>query len=1366
MTTALPFNLLQHPLRSGFTLVEASAGTGKTYSITWLVARLLLEYKVDVSQLLVVTFTIAATEELRTRIRDHLNELILELDDLNEGSDLWTLLNALPPEDQAQAQSRLQEALDRFEEAQISTIHGFCSSALRDFGIEAGVETRKVNTHIQPLLDEIIDDYRSLILSSASLNALRVMESHRTSLRVQRSDLVEIAQKLEKGGWSAILCDPLYLIEGVEYSSELLDCTEITPSIESDSPADLSDDHHVNSQTPKNSRIQIHHIVEAWDKGAQWLCTFLDTTFIPQLSKPEVYEHFYEAYQELEESALWRKDSNTPKLKAAVDVLKDLMEEWNDDRSRLSALLTRLQSLSYLTTTWFRKQQLKKSAHADFSHPLTELFEQLTHHLDLCLKSMRTWFRKGCVEYLTQMIPQRKHEGGWMSTDDLIHLTHHALTQSTSGTPNPFRAALQNRFRAALIDEFQDTDPAQWGIFEAIFHPQQTPHACPVYLIGDPKQSIYRFRGADLNAYLSVKLQVDPERRFTMSRNFRSDPRVLNALNQLFDPYHDEFTVDHWQSAPPGTPSQNEGYFEDEHVPYIHVDGGRPNRLESAPALRWVYFDLELKANVDEHLMDFVAEDVCRFLKQNHQIGHGDKKRPVHVGDIGILVRKNDRAKAVAQALAKRGIAAKIRSDYSVFKTITAQYCERLLRGILMPNEEETFKAALSVPLLGLTAIEVRESADALHDLFLEIHQQWFTQSLATAFQTLLYHPQLKLTQRILSQPDGAQHLTHLMHVVERIQYEANRLQLGPELALQWLREKRLAETTETEEVDQIRPHIEEAAVEVVTIHSSKGLEYPILFCPDLSVIKTKRKMDIVELEPDEAGQAKALDLRLDEESPPLPLRKEALERVHLAQRREERRLTYVALTRAVHHCSIYFSIKRGCADGQLYPLLMGSRAKKKYTQAKLNESFRTDFQERFTHTSNEIVFEVVDEWPEFTRLYEKESPHPPLAVHEHPTPSNPHWKRASFSALSRLIQETSSLRQFLGEDREIDESEILHLQKPISYEGPLPPLASAPKNSRFGLCLHEILENLDFQCTEETLHHKTVALLRVWNFSTKIAKTVSSALWTALHTPLGSPLKSLQLADIPVKHRRDEVRFEIKLTSPTPLSAPLLNGILALDPQCHQLAPFPQDFQWQGFLKGTLDLLFKHPQSQQYWIGDYKSNWLGEHQQTGLAFYHPLALHQVMIHHLYLLQSHLYLLALHRLLKERLGTRYDFQTHFGGSIYLFLRGLCGQESQIPSPLSTFTSSTPSLSSPSQVDVAGVYIHTPPRIVIELLDLAFKDARTAQDVLTQIQNQAHSGLPPFLPPTLISNTSLPSSSVSSLSRSSSSPAFSSSERKI
>jgi len=381
--------------------------------------------------------------------------------------------------------------------------------------------------------------------------------------------------------------------------------------------------------------------------------------------------------------------------------------------------------------------------------------------------------------------------------------------------------------------------------------------------------------------------------------------------------------------------------------------------------------------------------------------------------------------------------------------------------------------------------------------------------------------------------------------------------------------------------------------------------------------------------------------------------------------------------------------------------------------RAELDHVVSEQGQTRFLEAQGQVNFKIEYRVPKITSWGGSREEDRPLAVHPTPEPTREAWQIASFTSLSHVALARAEEQLTLEELPELDESVHGKVLAPIEYHGPQPPLIKLSGSARFGQCLHALLERLDFRHDLSEIERLTEALLRAWGFDLHLTGQVARGIWLALQTPLAMAvphpnagrdeyavwhehnLRELRLCDLPREMRRDEVQFELPLAGELPLSGALLNRILRLDPACHELPTFPEDFQLQGFLKGSIDLLFRVERGgvMRYYLADYKSHWLGDESGSQLGHYHPEALRVVMNTHLYHVQSHLYQVVLYRLLRDRLGQNYQHHMQFGGSLYLFLRGMAGEESRI-------------ISGGRDEGTAGVYVHRPSQQVTELLSLA------------------------------------------------------------
>ncbi|MAD61734.1 MAG: hypothetical protein CMH49_09550, partial [Myxococcales bacterium] len=1071
--------------------------------------------------------------------------------------------------------------------------------------------------------------------------------------------------------------------------------------------------------------LEPSHVVEAWSYIGELFDYTINIRLIPALQKDDLRTSLKKELSEINTQIKWNSGGGEGLQTIGWEAIDLILGLIHKGRSTTSTILALNKDLSFLSTMGIVGKMNKRAKvnkpYLDFSHPLSDILNDLSVIIDEAMVAMRTWFRWGFVVYAQKELTRRKQLEGWVSTNDLVRLTHAALHRPDG----LFLEQVRKRFGAALIDEFQDTDPMQWGIFSKFLDPAQSRSI--TYLIGDPKQSIYRFRGADLNAYLAVKLGIKADRAFTMSRNFRSDPRLLDALNQHFDPRQDMHQLNYGEVVLAGTPSDGEGFFLDEQVPYVHVDGGRDNRAKDFPALRWRYFELDLVKTRDETLAEYVAEDLCQFLTKGYSIGKEGHERQVGLADIGILTRTNLFAMQISVALAKRGIASTIRGDDDVFKTSAVGQLERLVRAMLLPEDEGVLRSALAVELLGFDAWDVQTYSEPLKEVFTELHGIWVNQGFAAAFHSLLHDPNLQVIERALLLSDGARDLSRMIHAAERIQAREGSFKLSPELTLQWLRERRLDSDVEPTEEDQVRPHIDTEAVEVVTVHRSKGLEYGVLFCPDLWVVGGGRKSEIRITEPENPGEARSLDLRLDTSEALQSIEKQIAE----ANEREERRLLYVALTRAVHHCSIYLSVpSKNFHLSPLYSMIMGTapQPQSKPKRAEYDYLVSERGMQRYINTQSELKFDIERQAPRFTIWRGSSDESKPLAVHHHQVQLDEDWRMSSFSSLAQLAEAKRERLFILEELPELDEATHGKVKAPMVYSGKQAPLMDLSGSARFGQCIHALLEKLDFyQCHEEDVEHLTEVVLNAWGFDKSYANRIAQGIMLALSTPLASAqpnpeagrwalnewtkyeLSQFSLYHLARTHRRDEVQFQLPLSAQHSISAELLNRILRLDPACQGLPSLPNELKLKGFFKGSIDLMFRVSQHGQdrYYIADYKTHWLGDEGGSQLGHYHPQALQEIMNLHYYHLQSHLYQVALHRLLQQKLGQAYQAERHLGGSYYLFLRGMAGQVSRIKTKHSDQGS-------------AGVYFHRPVYTVTELLSLALSDPNAAEHKLSEL----------------------------------------------
>jgi exodeoxyribonuclease V beta subunit len=820
MTKVNNFDLLNSPLK-GTNLIEASAGTGKTYAITGLFLRLILEKRLSVNEILVVTFTEAATDELKDRIR---NKLRRAMEAFSGGLCEDALLNDLVKrnKDTKTALALLREALRDFDKAAIFTIHGFSRRVLHENAFESGClfDTELV-TEQENLKREIVDDFWRRNFYHAS----PLFVNYAIHKKFSPDNLLSLLQ--------GNLARP-YLV--------IIPRTVIPDT----------------SGREEEFRASFDDVCNAWESARADVENILGT----------------------------HEGLNRVKYgKAKIPVWIEAM-----DRYLASGVNNPLLFNAFLK---FTAGELKVSVKQDRTppaHPFFELCESLLQRqkeLEKVFEKRLLGLKAVLFHYAEDELAKRKEEKNVQSFDDLLLKLHRALKEKGG---EYLANAMRKKFRAALIDEFQDTDPVQYAIFKKVFGTKES----TLFLIGDPKQAIYGFRGADIFAYMKAK--EDVAFQHTLSENWRSDPLLIAAINAVFNGKERPFVYDEIPFKPA--------------VPAPKKD---PEKLELNGKIEPPFQIWFLEANkvtnsgkpiskslAGQLIPGAVASEISRLLALGRKGLALLGEKPVTEGDIAVLVRTNAQARLVQEALAGLNIPGVLFSTGNLFDSHEALEMERVLLAVSDPKNERHIRAALTTDMMGLKG----EDLDVLMDdetgweewvaKFRMYHDLWDERGFIRMFRYLLL--QEEVLPRLMSLKDGERRNTNLLHLTEVLQQTSIEKKLGMTETLKWLSEQRDEGTPRLDE-HQLRLESDENAVKLVTVHKSKGLEYPVVFCPfswDGSRIK---KSDEPFLFHNEArDRTPTLDLGSEERDENRAFAEKEL----LA---ENLRLLYVALTRAKNRC-------------------------------------------------------------------------------------------------------------------------------------------------------------------------------------------------------------------------------------------------------------------------------------------------------------------------------------------------------------------------------------------------------------------------------------------------------------------------------
>ncbi|MCC6928087.1 MAG: UvrD-helicase domain-containing protein [Gemmatimonadaceae bacterium] len=817
---------------------------------------------------------------------------------------------------------------------------------------------------------------------------------------------------------------------------------------------------------------------------------------------------------------------------------------------------------------------------------------------------------------------RRRHLRGF---DDLLRTVKDVLIEE--GSDGPLAQRIRARFGAALIDEFQDTDRTQYPIFSTAFA------GCPLFLIGDPKQSIYRFRGADIRAYLRAASEAS--RRFTLLENYRSSDAYVRAVEALFTrmplPFgvsEDEIDFPRVTAAttpePPGTMA-GDGRAA---LEWWWVDGSHRSR------------GIVSKEAAAEMINDEIAHEIVQL-----------QQRGVPYGRMAVLVRYNRSARALKRVLDRARIPAVIGADDDVLQSDEANEIVRLATAMADPGDGGAVRSALATRLWGSDAREVasmlrpeQEGAwQGLVERLTAARESWRSRGFAVAMSELL--AERDMTARLLALPDGERRMTNVRHVIELLHDEWAEAAVPPEGFAAWMARERTVPNTPLRR--ELRLETDSAAVQLLTVHKAKGLEFDVVFCPELWDRKAEKAVafkvipaNVVE------GEEGILDLGGTEHDARLKAQAREMDE-------EELRLTYVALTRAIHRCyvvfgeigkpgkaSVHASLASESALGWLLRDAESGTASRATLQAMVSASGGTMAMREVGHTVWNAVAPALPPVATVPRPRTLQLARGQLAT----------WQLTSFTA---LVADTHS-----EEGRDVADPLLLR-SEPHERRATVG-FRAFPAGRVGGIALHDVFESLDFSRPLEPRSREMVqrtlgrhGILDDVDTAEQRVDDVMGMLDTVCRAPV--PGGGFSLAEIPLRAGVREWRFDLSVAS---ASVRRIADALALHGSAHARAYVPflrtlRDSAVGGYLSGVIDLAFER--DGQWWVMDWKSNHPGDDDDD----YAPAALSNAMMQAHYTLQYHLYCLALHRHLRVR-QRDYDPSRHWGGVAYVFLRGVDG----------------------------------------------------------------------------------------------------------
>jgi exodeoxyribonuclease V beta subunit len=872
-----------------------------------------------------------------------------------------------------------------------------------------------------------------------------------------------------------------------------------------------------------------------------------------------------------------------------------------------------------------------------------------------------------------QEVERRKRSGRLFTYDDMLTRLRNALADPQHGPAAAQR--LRERYRVVLVDEFQDTDPIQWEIIRRAFH-----HATTLILIGDPKQAIYAFRGADVASYLDAVEQADQV--LTLGVNWRSDHDLVAAVDALMGGAalgDDQIVV-----RPVRAHHQARRLFPPAAEPALSA----PIRLRYLPHA----IDAEKAPTVGrvrpKIIRDLVA-DITRVLASDLQVAiEPDPPRRVVPADLAVLVRKNERGEAIRDALVAAGVPAVMQGASSVFSSEMADDWLRLLTALEQPRQQLVRQAALT-SFFGWTFPDL---AEADEDSLIALTQRvrgWSRVLAGRGVAALLEAAvtEENVPERLLGQVGGARRLTDLRHLAQSLHAAMTTGQLGIGALVEWLRD-RMAEAQGAMVTDGTRRLETDAeAVTILTVHRSKGLEFPIVYLPEawdrhVNLQDEGRVLMLHESDPPSPTSVRG-ECVLDVGGPSSEGRAERFAADRAEDAGEDLRLFYVAMTRAQCQVVTWWAPSYNTAPSALQRLLY--RSVDSSSSPRPTYALQGDPSDLPTLGRGLELEEVTPRSPvDWQPVAE---PAPALTVRRFGRQLDLEWRRTSYSGLTAAVHGVDLSQPSVGSEPEAgkeDDEAPTAAQQPTPTQDPalltVSPMAELPMGPDFGTAVHAVFEQVDPAGDEllAQLHASCASVLSRTPSGPMAPHQLASAMLPALQTPLGPLAAERRLCDLPRSDQLAELTFEFPLAGgDVPhavvnlgMVAPLLRRHLGADDPLRSYPdlldhPALADQTLRGYLNGSIDAVLRitEPSGPRYLVVDYKTNWLGgfDGEPLTLGHYTPDRMATAMMQAHYPLQALLYSVAVHRMLRWR-QPGYDPSVHLGGVLYLFVRGMAGAD--------------------------------------------------------------------------------------------------------
>lgn len=1220
MSAMQNFDVVEAPL-TGVHLVEANAGTGKTWNIEALVIRLLIKNKLEPAQVLVVTFTDAAAQELRERILDRLNRVYEVLgDESYTGSDLFIGWCFGKYRGDTEVMEHLEKCKSRFDEASIYTIHSFCKQVLTDFRFEAGLETEmQILPDSRIIQQEVIkDEWRYL--------------NHRFSRQPE-----------------SVLSG---LLTGKVSLDQLENSFRVYASVNSV---------HLDTDSTSLLRNASDKVRSRWGTLPvdQWSGDFIST-----LNKAiRIWD------SEKEEVRSQWLNTEISRYDYAKDGLKweEALEHFLDNplSNKISTHVEKF------TSSFIQDKPLKKSSTAPRpNHGFFELIDLLYYAKPVLENQI---LRDSCVRMRRSYL-QKRQQQQVLIFDDLLAYTARALDPVIHGhRADDLVIKLREKYPVALIDEFQDTDQVQFSIFRRIYIDEKSDDRL-LYMIGDPKQSIYLFRGADLKTYF--KARSIGKSTFTLSKNFRSTEALISGVNKVFSGVGCflDAELDYTPSTANKTePGLRVGHESVAPVRFVEIPSNSDTKgVREASIMRWVVTSIS-------NLLSGLGSETTVIDKVT-----GERRR-VNPGDIAILVARHDQSKRFKKLFAEVDIPTVESGDASVFLSDEASYLNLLLEVIMDPKRSRKVRALLTTPLFGLTRDEVAEieGDDSRWSEYIEsfrIGEKIIIQNGILAGLRFIYD-HLSIESTLVKSGNGERALTNLRHLSELLHSEEESQRRSLAGLASWLLAQRTDANTSSSDDRNMRLESDDERVRILTMHRSKGLQFPIVYAPFLWTKAWGKKSEIFYVNDVSNGDY------IQTYDPDNLVHSSGEELSRLEALQDKIRLFYVSLTRAEERCYIPYSPGKEFQYSPIYAAIASKLVRDGVCMDEFGRSLidgstslmdlPADWDQRnlVSNLLSELAkvsidslhFELMDSPGKPVKYTQKR-----IQIALEPRKFSDNHKKRLYPG--RLMTSYSSIQRKYGHDSPIDSTrrdEHIESDTSLMDESIITPSSSShfmdstaifnfPKGATTGNYWHEVLETIDFSDSadwEQTIDQ--ISAKYGFNDDSD-KKTTLLLVLNTVESPIGKldrfasqnpEYQSLKLSQLGRGQTLREMEFLYPYSqSILQLLLETLKDSQQSDTDVSVLANI-ENLDTTSLLTGLIDLVFEY--KGRFFILDYKSNHLGDSMHA----YQSEALKKDIWINGYNLQYHLYIAALVKYLYKQIQG-FDYDRHFGGVFYLYWRGL------------------------------------------------------------------------------------------------------------